>query len=151
MYNPKLVEVIYQYKNEICFLNQMKILSASNFEKNNYIDKMEERTNQFIEQLEQFMNEYETNAENNAETDMLREFTLEELAVYNGTNGNPPYVAVNGTVYDMSSITLWSGGRHFGMVAGRDLSQQFTTCHQGITTRLEKLPIVGKVSGTMNQ
>ncbi|MDF2884596.1 MAG: hypothetical protein K0R54_5163, partial [Clostridiaceae bacterium] len=28
MYNPKLVEVIYQYKNEICFLNQMKILSA---------------------------------------------------------------------------------------------------------------------------
>jgi predicted heme/steroid binding protein len=147
MHNPKLVEVIYQYKNEICFLNQMKILSASTYEKNNYIDKMEERTNQFIEQIEQVVNENESSTE----TDMLREFTLEELAVYNGTNGNPPYVAVNGTVYDMSSITLWSGGRHFGMVAGRDLSQQFTTCHQGITTRLEKLPIIGKVSGTVNQ
>ncbi|MDF2473422.1 MAG: cytochrome [Anaerocolumna sp.] len=146
MHNPKLVEVIYQYKNEICFLNQMKILSTSTNEINNYNDKMEERTNQFIEQIEQVMNENEARTD----TDMLREFTLEELAVYNGTNGNPPFVAVNGTVYDMSSITLWSGGRHFGMIAGRDLSQQFITCHQGITTRLEKLPIVGKVSGTVN-
>lgn len=73
----------------------------------------------------------------------MREFTLEELATYNGKNGNPPYVAINDIVYDMSGVELWKTGRHFGVTAGKDNTSVFMNCHQGSTNRIEKLPIVG--------
>lgn len=72
-----------------------------------------------------------------------RSFTIEELAYYDGLNGKPAYVAVNGIVYDVSAVVRWAGGRHFGMQAGRDLSAQFMGCHRGIMDRLNKLPKVG--------
>ena len=71
-----------------------------------------------------------------------KEFTLEELAQYNGTMGNPAYVAVNGIVYDVSNNSKWSGGTHFGLTAGKDLTAQFESCH-GASNRLSKLPKVG--------
>jgi predicted heme/steroid binding protein len=73
----------------------------------------------------------------------IRRFTPEELANYDGKDGRPAYVAVNGEVYDVSGVTLWSRGQHFGMQAGRDLSGPFGGCHQGITDRLNRLPKVG--------
>ncbi|MDF2484393.1 MAG: heme/steroid binding protein [Herbinix sp.] len=72
-----------------------------------------------------------------------RIFTIEELANYNGKEGRPSYVAVNGIVYDVSALVRWAGGTHFGMVAGRDLSGPFMSCHQGIMDRLNKAPKVG--------
>jgi len=74
---------------------------------------------------------------------MEKTFTLEELAEYNGINGNPPYVAVNGIVYDMSAINPWAGGTHFGLKAGNDLSAQFIGCHRGAKAVLDKLTPVG--------
>ena len=32
----------------------------------------------------------------------LKEFTLEDLSQYNGSNGSPAYVAMEGIVYDIS-------------------------------------------------
>ena len=72
-----------------------------------------------------------------------RTFTTEELADYNGSNGKPAYVAVDGIVYDVSSVIRWAGGRHFGLQAGRDLTSPFMGCHQGIMGRLDQLPKVG--------
>ncbi len=72
-----------------------------------------------------------------------RSFTEQELAVFNGLDGNPAYVAVNGIVYDVSSVMRWAGGTHFGLEAGRDLSGPFMLCHHGILERLSKLPKVG--------
>lgn len=72
-----------------------------------------------------------------------RSYTIEELSYYDGKNGMPAYVAVNGIVYDVSSIARWSGGQHFGMHAGRDLTGAFMGCHQGIMDRLNKVPKVG--------
>lgn len=72
----------------------------------------------------------------------IREFTLSELAQYDGTMGKPAYVAVNGIVYDVSNISKWSGGTHHGLTAGKDLSSQFEGCH-GDASRLAKLPKVG--------
>lgn len=71
-----------------------------------------------------------------------REFTLEELAQYDGGGGRPAYVAVNGMVYDVSREATWGGGTHFGLKAGRDLTAQFQSCH-GMMQILTKLPIVG--------
>jgi len=44
-----------------------------------------------------------------------REFTLNELAQYDGTMGKPAYVAVNGIVYDVSANSKWSGAMHHGL------------------------------------
>ena len=36
------------------------------------------------------------------------ELTLEELAKFNGKDGNPAYVAVDGIIYDVSASPAWS-------------------------------------------
>jgi len=71
-----------------------------------------------------------------------REFTIEELTYYDGSNGKPAYVAINGIVYDVTSEITWGGATHFGLYAGKDLSDEFMACH-GNETILNNLPIVG--------
>lgn len=77
-------------------------------------------------------------------TDRL--FTSDELSRYNGRNGNPAYVAVNGIVYDITSNAAWGGATHFGLTAGTDVSSQFASCHAGQPI-LSKLKVVGKMQG----
>ena len=55
-----------------------------------------------------------------------RTFTAEELAKYNGQNGQPAYVAIDGTVYDVSAAIRRS--LHMKKV-------------------LDDLPVVGKFTG----
>lgn len=71
-----------------------------------------------------------------------RELTIAELAEYDGSVGQPAYVAVNGAVYDVSTQATWGGGSHFGLLAGRDLTAQFSGCH-GQAAILSRLPVVG--------
>jgi mannose-6-phosphate isomerase-like protein (cupin superfamily)/predicted heme/steroid binding protein len=75
-----------------------------------------------------------------------KEFTLSELAQYDGTMGKPAYVAVNGIVYDVSANSKWSGAAHYGLTAGKDLSSQFESCHNS-ASKLAKLPKVGVLKG----
>lgn len=75
-----------------------------------------------------------------------KEFTLNELAQFDGTMGRPAYVAVNGIVYDVSTNSKWSGATHYGLTAGKDLSSQFENCH-GVASKLAKLPKVGVLKG----
>ena len=57
-----------------------------------------------------------------------RTFTLEELAGFDGREGRPAYVAVDGTVYDLSGSSSWPEGDHtpcsLDVMAGRDLSEE---------------------------
>ena len=59
---------------------------------------------------------------------MPQTFTLKELARFDGREGRPAYVAVDGTVYDVSASARWAGGQHvkcdLGSKAGRDLSSE---------------------------
>lgn len=71
-----------------------------------------------------------------------KEFTIDELAQYDGSGGKPAYVAVAGIVYDVSMNPAWGGGSHFGLIAGKDLTAQFEGCHK-MNTVLAKLPKVG--------
>lgn len=75
-----------------------------------------------------------------------RLFTLEELSRYNGRDGTPAYVAVNGVVYDVTNNAAWGGATHFGLTAGTDVTSQFTSCHAGQPI-LSKLKVVGKMAG----
>jgi len=71
-----------------------------------------------------------------------KEFTLDELSQYDGSSGKPAYVAIEGIVYDLSKVSAWAGGTHFGLTAGEDLTEQFNSCH-GMTKILKNIPKVG--------
>ena len=42
----------------------------------------------------------------------MKEFDADELAGFNGENGNPTYIAYDGKVYDVSESKLWRNGQH---------------------------------------
>lgn len=69
-------------------------------------------------------------------------FTLEELKKYNGKNGNPAYIAVDGTVYDVTRSKKWKDGKHCNFAAGNDLSKEMGTSPHGREI-LKKLSVVG--------
>lgn len=71
-------------------------------------------------------------------------FNKDELAQYNGRNGNRAYVAVNGVVYDVTNNAAWAAATHFGLKAGEDLTNQFAGCHQGQSSILQNLMVVGR-------
>lgn len=71
-------------------------------------------------------------------------FTLQELSRYDGKDGNPAYVAVNGTVYDVTNNAAWAAATHFGLTAGKDLTNEFASCHAGQPI-LSKLKAVGRL------
>ena len=74
--------------------------------------------------------------------DVSRGFTPQTLARYNGEDGYPAYVAINGVVYDVTNIPQWSGGDHFSLQAGSNLSSAYDLCHNAREI-LYKLPTVG--------
>ena len=71
-------------------------------------------------------------------------FTLQELFKYDGKGGSPAYVAINGIVYDVTNNATWAAATHFGLTAGKDLTNEFASCHAGQPI-LSKLKVVGKL------
>ena len=84
-------------------------------------------------------NDSNTSVDEEESTDAV--FTTETLAYYDGQEGRPAYVAVNGVVYDVTSSSRWRDGAHNGFQAGRDLTRQFNNQHGD--SRLGRFPIVG--------
>lgn len=74
-------------------------------------------------------------------------FTLEELATYNGKDGQPAYVAVDGVVYDVTASPEWTNGEHkMGVTAGQDLTDIIKEKSPHGVAILEKFPVVGKLA-----
>jgi predicted heme/steroid binding protein/uncharacterized membrane protein len=75
----------------------------------------------------------------------MKEFTLEDLASYNGENGKPVYIAHAGKIYDVSASKMWKTGTHMKRHrSGQDL----TTDIQGAPHQpdvLERYPQVGEL------
>ncbi|MGM9892043.1 cytochrome b5 domain-containing protein [Limosilactobacillus sp.] len=76
---------------------------------------------------------------------MTKEFTQAELKQYNGQNGQPAYVAIEGVVYDVSAKKAWLDGRHHGNVAGQDLTKVLANLAPHGAKVLEGLPVMGKL------
>jgi predicted heme/steroid binding protein/uncharacterized membrane protein len=75
--------------------------------------------------------------------DELKEFSREELATFNGDNGQPVYIAYEGKVYDVSESKLWKPGLHMRRhQAGTDLTEEIGGAPHGIEV-FEKFAQVG--------
>ncbi len=73
----------------------------------------------------------------------VRSFTLSELALYNGRQGAPAYIAYKGLVYDVSKSYHWRGGRHWAAhQAGNDLTTALANAPHG-EDLVVKYPVVG--------
>ena len=70
------------------------------------------------------------------------QLTLAELAAYNGKDGNMAYIAVNGTIYDVTDE--WNNGQHNGVMAGTDASVAINGAPHG-TDILGSLEIIGEL------
>ena len=77
--------------------------------------------------------------------DTLIMLTREELAQYNGKNGKPVYVAVDGDIYDFTDVKPWKKGRHHGHKSGNDLTVSLKKKSPHGMKVLTKRKPVGKV------
>lgn len=68
------------------------------------------------------------------------ELTEEELAQYDGQDGEDGFVAVDGVIYDVTEA--WDDGTHMGHEAGNDLSEEIGEAGHARTV-LPQLPVVG--------
>lgn len=88
-----------------------------------------------------------------SQTTTQKVFTVEELAKYNGKNGNPAYIAANGVVYDVSKSKDFVNGVHkdcAGCVAGTDVTALMSKSPHQSGKGLEDLNELPKV-GTFNK
>lgn len=76
----------------------------------------------------------------------MEEFTLEELAKYNGKNGQKAYIAYSGKVYDVTGSDFWDEGEHMGLhEAGLDLTEALDMEAPHETDALDSFTVVGTI------
>jgi len=85
------------------------------------------------------------------EPPVQKTFTKEELSKFDGKDGRPCYVALNGVVYDLTNIKGWkNGGNGHGILGGKDWTAAFEKLapksHKN-PDFLKKLPVVGVYVG----
>ena len=82
-------------------------------------------------------------------TSAWQRFTSEELAQFDGKDGRPAYVAVDGVVYDVSDSSQWPEGEHtscnLGAMAGKDLSDVLAQAPARMRALMEAMPVVGSL------
>jgi predicted heme/steroid binding protein len=83
---------------------------------------------------------------------MTREetFNMDRLAQFDGKDGRPAYVAVDGVIYDVSASQYWPEGAHWtcdlGAVAGKDLSEEIKQAPERMRSELQQMPVVRKLA-----
>jgi len=71
--------------------------------------------------------------------------TIEELGQFDGKEGRAVYVAVSGTIYDVSASPLWKEGNHVDAhQAGKDLTEELKEAPH-VRSVIERFPVVGKL------
>lgn len=129
-------------EQKYCEINQLKNLLQTYPKEycETIIKVMEKIFDEIADYLEDEKNKLKKSVKKN---NRQREFTTEELSIYNGQNGNPAYVALNGKVYDMSGVPKWANGNHFGIMAGKVVDKQFKQCHSDNLSIIERAEEVG--------
>jgi predicted heme/steroid binding protein len=69
--------------------------------------------------------------------------TRTELAMFDGRDGRRTYIAVNGTIYDVTESPRWENGLHPpDHQAGQDLTEELKSAPH-IKAVVERFPVVG--------
>ncbi len=75
-------------------------------------------------------------------------FTEKELSAFNGSEGIPAYIAVNGDVFDVSHVSVWDSGSYKGYGAGQDMSMYLPALDGEVI--VSGAPVVGKLVNAMS-
>ena len=90
-----------------------------------------------------------TTTTGNQLTSAWQRFTSEDLAQFDGKDGRPAYVAVDGVVYDVSDSSRWPEGVHtvcnLGAMAGQDLSDILAQAPARMRALMKEMPVVGSL------
>lgn len=70
------------------------------------------------------------------------------LAAFDGTQGNPAFVAVRGKVYDVSRLKLWQNGLHMKHAAGTELTAAIGRAPHG-EDKLDAAAVVGSYDASL--
>lgn len=74
----------------------------------------------------------------------LREYTVNQLAVRNGTDREEVWCAYKGLIYDLSESRLWWNGKHYEHWAGQDMTREIEDAPH--TDKVfERFRVVGKL------
>jgi predicted heme/steroid binding protein len=124
----------FAYFYQPIYLNTSAIKPITNVNQNNVGNKTESTTTIFTNSTIS-----PTTSETTTAQPQQKTFTAAELAKFDGKNGNPAYAAVDGVVYDLSSV--FRNGDHQGYSAGQNLTDAFHSQH--MTSILERFSVVG--------
>lgn len=87
----------------------------------------------------------ETPGETPTEGEEGLELTIEELAEYDGQNGNKAYIAIDGNIYDVTDLPPWAGGVHNDYPAGQDYTEEIKEVSPHGLTPIEDLEPIGTI------
>jgi predicted heme/steroid binding protein len=73
-----------------------------------------------------------------------KKFDLEDLEQYDGKNGKPAYVSIEGIVYDISNESIFGEIKNKESLAGKDLTELFSLSLK-INTIINIAPVVGLI------
>lgn len=118
-------------------INQLKISMLFAIDENSKV--------YYKNRLEKIFDEFSEYEKNSKETTNMKEFTIEELEEYDGENGKPAYVAIDGIVYDVTNVPKLKEEPHLELEFGTNLTMMFKKCHGDNTGVLIGIPIVGTI------
>ena len=129
-------------QQKYCEINQLKNLLQTYPKEycETIIKVMEKVFDEIAEYLDAEKNKIKTTVK---KVQHQRVFTVSELAKYNGKNGTKSYISVGGIVYDVTGVSKWSGGNHYGVTAGKVLDKEFAQCHGNKLSIMEYARAVG--------
>jgi predicted heme/steroid binding protein len=72
-------------------------------------------------------------------------YTKSQLALRNGQDKPQIWVALKGTIYDVTESRLWRNGKHYEHWAGQDLTEELADAPHTDTV-FEKFKVVGRLA-----
>jgi predicted heme/steroid binding protein len=128
----------------IMLISLMTLVACKSDEKTSN-NSMENEQNQYNEKQEN--NRDESSEENvMAEEEKIvmdeKTFNKDSLAAFNGKDGQPAYVAVDGIVYNVTGVAAWQSPHAGRFEPGKDYSKEINQSPHG-KKNLEGLEVIG--------
>ncbi|MBU5454702.1 cytochrome b5 domain-containing protein [Caproiciproducens sp. MSJ-32] len=73
----------------------------------------------------------------------------EELKIYDGEEGRPAYIVVDGIVYDVTESEEWKYAKYLGARAGKDYTELFKKGKEECMPMLSNFKVIGVIKENM--